>query len=190
MNQRLRTIGAGINGLAVAFRVVAGGRGVHLKRHADFLAAVIPAAACYRPQVARLRTHVPHCHLRVAFKAAARQHDAARFDHDACMISVGSLDPDDTFVVVREQSNRRCLVLNLGSKPFELGAQCLNNREASANDAWQSRPYGGGQRIHARMRADAVRPKPLQDFRDAVDERRQHFGVGEGSAFTRAGHDS
>ena len=159
----LGTIGAGINRLPVAFGVVAGGRGVHLERHADSLAAVIPAAARRRPQVARLGTHVAHSHLRVAFKAAARQHDRARFDPDACMISIGRLDPDDMFVVVREQSDRRCLVFDPSSKPFDLGAQRLNNREAAAVDAWQPRREGGGQRIHARMRANAVRPKPLQD---------------------------
>src|SRR5207249_1320675 len=69
-DQRLAAIGARIDGLAVAFGVVTGWRGVRLERHADSLAAVIPAAARDRPEIARLRTHVPYGHLGVAFKAA------------------------------------------------------------------------------------------------------------------------
>ena len=164
----------------MAFSVVAGGRGVRLERHADSLAAVIPAAARDRPEIARLRTHVPYGHLRVAFKAAARQHDAARFDHDARMVSIGRLYADDTFVVIGEQSDRRRLVLDPGSKPFDLGKQRLNDREASALDARPWVPaHGRRQRIHAGVYADAVPPKPLQHSRDTVDERRQQFGVGE-----------
>ena len=50
----------------------------------------------------------------------------------------------------------------------------------------EAAPKGGGQRIHAGMGANAERPKPLQDLRDALDERRQHFGVGERQRFHKS----